>query len=72
MPQLLYLQGKSPRIGGWVGPTTGLDVVVKRKIPISAPSWKLSECWSSSLQLSLHADWATLGPHFYVYIVKYT
>jgi len=33
-PQALYLEGITPGtqwIGGWVGPSTGMDAVVKRK-----------------------------------------
>jgi len=26
-------------IGGWMGPRTGLDAVVKRKIPVPAKNW---------------------------------
>jgi hypothetical protein len=43
IPQKLYLQGKSPLYhwtGGWVGPKASLDMVVKRKNPIIAPSRK--------------------------------
>jgi hypothetical protein len=29
----LYPKGKSPWIGGWVGPRAVLDAVLKRKIP---------------------------------------
>jgi hypothetical protein len=39
-PQPLYPQGRAPGthwIGGWVGPRTVLDVMVKRKIPSPCP-----------------------------------
>jgi hypothetical protein len=36
----LFSQGKSPWIGGWVGPRAVLDMVVKRKIP--SPHWELN------------------------------
>jgi hypothetical protein len=35
----LYLQEKSPRIGGWVGPRIGLDIVAKRKNPFTVLDW---------------------------------
>jgi len=33
----LYSRGKSPWIGGWVGPREDMDTVVKRNYPIIVP-----------------------------------